>query len=517
MTRRSFAFWPLATLLLAGCAATQPPGERAQFMEPPAMERTLEHALSQAGGRAADAGWPEEQWWRRFRGAELDRVMDKTLADNQSLRKASDRLREAEAVAKVEGSRLLPFLDADLGMRFSRIPEHGVVASYNPAQAGLHKTMAFLNPLALRYELDFWGKNRAALDAALGETAAQEAEYAQTRLLLTVGAARAYFRGAAAARQVALAREMTKLRRDMLGLAQTRFRTGLDAQDGAAQAAGEVEMAAKREAGAAGLLALQQDLLARLMGEGPDAARGLFARKQSSVIMPPLPRRLPVELLAHRPDLTAAMHRAEAAAERIHVAKAEFLPSIDLSAIAGLEASVQTKGVDQLASLLFRGSALNYVIAPGVHLPLFEGGRLRGKLEGRRAEYDEAVDSYNETLLAAAQQVADALATWRQTRAALDAQHRLVAARRTELTLARSRWSSGLKDRRELLALAHGLLEQLYLREALEAEHLSAAADLFQALGGGYADGPAQPRPRIEPETDSLTPIVELIQSLGGG
>ena len=92
------------------------------------------------------------------------------------MKKADDALRRAEAFSEIEGARLAPILNADLGMRRTRIPNHGVVASYNPALAGLEKTMAYINPLSLRYEFDFWGKNRAIFDASLGEAAAQAAE-----------------------------------------------------------------------------------------------------------------------------------------------------------------------------------------------------------------------------------------------------------------------------------------------------------------------------------------------------
>jgi len=502
----------LACGALAGCAMTGDPTPRAEFLDAPAIGRTI------AESGAASGEWPQTHWWTKLGSAELDRIEDRALEGNEGLRAAADKLEQAEAVSKVEGARLLPFFDADLGMRFSRIPEHGVVSSYNSSLAGQHKSMAFINPLALRWELDFWGKNRAAFDAALGEAAAREAEYAQARLALSASVARAYVRGAAAARQLALARAMSKARRDIEALAKTRFRAGLDTEDGSAQAAGEVEVAIKREAAALGFLTLQKDLLARLMGEGPDAGRDLaFGKGAGAALAPPVPRQVPIGLLAHRPDLAAAMHRAEAAAERIHAAKAEFLPSIDLSATLGYEASTQVKNIDQLANLLFRGSAFNYVVAPGLHLPLFEGGRLRGKLAGRRAEYDEAVDLYNDTLLAAAQQVADALAALRQADTALAAQERLVAARRKELELARSRWNSGLKDRRELVWLAHNVLEQMFVKETLAADRAAAIVDLYQALGGGWAEGPAAGKGRLAPESDPIGPIVDMISALGGG
>jgi NodT family efflux transporter outer membrane factor (OMF) lipoprotein len=498
--------------LLAGCFPTGRE-ERAEFIAPPAMERTLGQTQARANG-----AWPTTEWWRQFRSKELDGIIDQALSQNQDLKKAYDRLQEAEAITEVEGAKLLPFVDAEWGMRQNRIPSHGVVASYNPKLAGQEKTMAYINPMSLRYEFDFWGKNRATLNAAVGEKAAEEAELAETQLLLTTAISRAYFRGLAAARQLELAREMTKVRRESLSIAETRFRTGLDTEDAVPAARVELEAANKREAGAAALLALQQDLLARLSGEGPDAGRGLLIGGRAGLpAEPPMPNALPIELLAHRPDLAAAMHRAEAAAERIHAAKAEFMPSLDLSVTTGLEASQHSTQIGKLGTYLFRASAFNYIVSPGFHLPIFEGGRLRGRLEARRSEYDEAVDSYNETLLRAAQQVADSLVNVRQTQAVLSAQSRLAAATREKLQLARGRWRSGLKDRREILASEHDALEQTYLQRWLEADLLTARVDLIQVLGGGYEQGPEPLAPRPIPEDDGLSPYVNMIESLGGG
>lgn len=515
MSRRVRLFAPCAGLLLLQACAYAPPGkERAEFMAPSSLERTLAETAKQERRASVDA-WPNDQWWRRFRSAELDRIIDVALNDNPGLQAAADRLGEADALARVEGARMLPFIDADAGMRQSRVPSHGVVAGYNPRQAGLEKTMGFLNPMSFRYELDFWGKNRAALDAALGEAAAAESEVAEARLVLTASIARAYIRGAAFAQQLHLARQMAATRRELVQLAEQRFRSGLDTEDAVIGARIELETANKREAGAKALLVLQQDLLARLMGEGPDATRNLFDGKRAAVpARMPLPSRLPLELLAHRPDLAAAMHRAEAAAERIHMAKAQFLPSVDLTAMAGLEASVTSTSIDKLASFLFRASAFNYAVTPAFHLPIFQGGRLRGQLAATRSQYDEAVDLYNETLLKAVQQVADGLNNWKQTRAILEAQNRLLASKRGELGLTRARLSSGLRDKREALTIAHGVLDQQFALKALEADHLSASVDLVQALGGGYSNGAEAPRPRLAPE-DSLSGLETLTPAWG--
>jgi outer membrane protein TolC len=310
---------------------------------------------------------------------------------------------------------------------------------------------------------------------------------------------------------------MTKVRRQLVTLAETRFRTGIDIEDATASARMDVEAALKREANVEALLALQQDLLARLSGQGPDAGRGLAVKGRLGLPpAPPLPKTLPIELLAHRPDLAAAMHRAEAAAERIHGAKAEFMPSVDLTILPSFQASQHSTHIDKLATYLFRASAFNYYVTPGFHFPVFSGGLLRGKLEARRSEYDEAVDQYNETLLRAAQQVADSLVNVRQTGSIVEAQRRIVAEARQKLALAKSRWNSGLKDRREVLTLAHDAFEAGYFLHALEADMLSARVDLIQSLGGGYELGPNPVFPP-SPEDDALNPYVNFIETLGGG
>jgi NodT family efflux transporter outer membrane factor (OMF) lipoprotein len=488
-------------LLFGGCASMPQGGERAEFLDPPAMNSTLPLALTKQTALPG-AGWPEDKWWQQFKNPDLDRMMEIALNENPDLRKAYARLGEADAVAQVEGARLLPWLDSENTFRQSRYAKHGVVASYNPDLGGAVKTSDSLNPLSFRYEFDFWGKNRAAFNAALGEAAAQQADLAEARLLLTTAIARAYIRGATLSHQLMLAQSMVKVGRESLSVAQTRFRTGLGPADGVMQASLELENAIRLEAGTRGLLIIQQNMLARLTGQGPDATQNLFAGKTVSIpATVELPPHLPIELLAHRPDLASAMHRAEAAAQRIHVAKAQFLPSVDLTAAtAGLEASVFTKNINTLASLLFRGSDLNFFVAPGVHLPLFEGGRLRGQLGAARSQYDEAVELYNDTLLHAVQEVADSLTNWKQTRAVLKAQRNLLGATRGEVSLAQVRQRTGLNDRRETLTLQRTFLDQQFALKASEADNLIAFTDLIQSLGGGYANGIELSHPQLAPE-----------------
>lgn len=500
---------------LGGCMSTTQ-AERAEFLSPPAMNRTI--AVSGVKTTEKGRGWPDQQWWRAFRNSELDSLVEKALDDNQSLRKAADTLRAAEASVEIEGSRLTPFVETDLSYKQLRYAEHGVAAALNPKQAGLEKSAAFLNPLSAKWEIDFWGKNRALLDASIGEAQAKEGELAQNRLLLTTTVARAYLRGYALANQLKLATELIALRQEVRSLAETRYQTGLDTLDIVQIARSNEEVAVRRVASLKAAISIQENALSRLIGEGPDAARNLFAGKKNVVLaQPTLPKRLPIELLIHRPDLAAALHRAEAAAERIHVAKTLFLPSIDLSVTAGLEASVTSSQFALLGGYLRSPGAMVYSVTPGLHLPIFQGGKLTGNLEAQRAEFDQAVDAYNETLLAAAQQVADALANLKRSRAEYESQQRFVQQHRTALQLARTRFREGLRDRREAIQEYAELLDAAFIQRGLEGERLIAAVDLYQALGGGYADGPLPSEPKPAPESDPITPVVDTIQSITGG
>ena len=145
-------------------------------------------------------------------------------------------------------------------------------------------------------------------------------------------------------------------------------------------------------------------------------------------------------------------------------------------------------------TVLFR-----YFIAPGLRLPIFEGGRLRGELSVQRAEYDAAVELYNETLLGALREVADSISAWQSTREMLESHRRLVASLTEDWRLAKVRLVTGLDDDREVLRHRYPVLEQEYSLRALESDQLVAAVDLIEALGGGYHNPDIANRPATQP------------------
>ncbi|HBP87373.1 MAG TPA: histidine kinase, partial [Nitrospiraceae bacterium] len=179
------------------------------------MKETLSHAAHHEPESPLPE-WPEDRWWQEFGSPELDGLIDSALKDNPGLKVASARLHEAHALVRVEGARLLPFLEADAELTAERISEHGVFSALNPDVAGIDIALGLINPVSFRWELDFWGKNRAMMESAMSRELAHHAEWAEVRLRLTTAIARSYFRRVALRQQLEVVEAMVDLRRDLL-------------------------------------------------------------------------------------------------------------------------------------------------------------------------------------------------------------------------------------------------------------------------------------------------------------
>ena len=170
-----------------------------------------------------------------------------------------------------------------------------------------------------------------------------------------------------------------------------------------------------------------------------------------------------------------------------------------------------------LSQRLFNSQAIGFAAVPGLRLPLFQGGRLAGNLDVQRADYDQTVDAYNETLLQAAQQVADALINLRRFEKEYKVQQDFVNANEKQLYLANIRIGGGLRDHREMLQERVDVLEAEFSKENLNGERLVASVDLFQSLGGGYDEGPDPRASKPTPELDPITPVSDSIRNITGG
>jgi NodT family efflux transporter outer membrane factor (OMF) lipoprotein len=300
------------------------------------------------------------------------------------------------------------------------------------------------------------------------------------RLMLSTAIARSYIRLCSSEEDIELAHGLTEQAEQKLQLAELRWQSGLISQDSVYADKQQLEAARQRETSVRNQAQVLRNRLAALVGQGPDWGKTIQVEENKIAGHLPKPEAIALGLLAHRPDVAASMWRVEAASQLIAVAKTNFYPDVNLVGFAGLR-SLNLKDL-----FLSNGASVAYGMGPTITLPIFEGGRLEAELKNQQAAYDGAVESYNETLLAAVQQVADSLAEWRLTLEHDAAQERALEAAEAESTLAGKRYQAGLSTRDGIIDAKTTLIRQRLTASELNTAHLLAAVGLIEALGGGY-------------------------------
>ena len=455
-------------LAIAGCA-------QIPELDRLATPHGSQHYATAKAYAAPLAQWPDEAWWQTYRDSQLNQLIEEALRDAPDLAAASARLRRAEASGQIAGAPLLPQLSAN-GSATEQRQSYNYLTPKNMTPEGWNDYGRAT--LDLSWELDFWGKNRAALAAATSETEASRAELAQTRLSLAAAIATDYMELARlySARDTAV--RSVELRSKTATLFAERFEHGLETR-------GSVREADARRASAEGELllideqiGLQRYRLAALLGAGPD--RGLAIERPTIDLKTTigLPDDLAVDLLGRRPDIVAARLRTEAQLKRIDQKKAEFYPNINLAGFIGL----QSLGLN----LLHDSASTTGSFGPAISLPIFTGGRLSGELRGTVASYDEAVANYNRTVTQAMQQVANAIHSQKALGGRLAKSEEAVAAASEAHRIASNRYEGRLSNYIEVLSAEDALLSNLRALTDLRSRAYTLDVALKQALGGGW-------------------------------
>ena len=417
---------------------------------------------------AAASSWPAQDWWRAFGSDELDALIAEAERNNQDLAAAEARVREADAQARIAGAPLLPSLAL----------QANPTAQHHLNQIGRERHYQDLpGALAASYELDVWGKNRAARDAAVFSAQATRYDRQVVNVTLVAGVASTYFQLLGLRQQLTAAKANLAGAEKVLLDIQTVQRAGLATQVQVVQQQTVVESLTEQ------LPPLQQqeasalDALAVLVGQSPEAIHVVGADLMA-LKTPVLDVGLPSLLLAHLPDVQAAERRLAAANANITVARAQFLPDFNLSASGGIEAEVLTSGV--------AGPEVLYNIALNAVQPIFQGGRLRGQLQLNRAQKAELLADYLKTTQQAYADVEDALAAVRATQQQQQADQRTLDQANASLSLTHIAYQGGNTDILPVLsAEAAAFPDRLAVYQARVA-HLQSLVALYRALGGGW-------------------------------
>jgi NodT family efflux transporter outer membrane factor (OMF) lipoprotein len=429
-----------------------------------------------APASVVEDSWPGERWWTEFSDPQLDRLEAEALADSPTLKIAEARLDQAIAAAGTAASSLAPHVDADGSATRERFSEHDV---FPQPLAGSTRTESRL-ALDFGYELDFWGKNRAASTAALDRAEAARVDAFAARLLLSTAVAHTYVELARLYDRLDIAQETLRQRQRIYDLTRQRVAAGLDTRVELRQAEAELPATREQIATLREALAVTRHLLAALLGQGPD--RGLAIERPKLAIQTSemsLPSRLPADLLGRRPDVEASRQRVRAAEQDIKVARAQFYPNINLLAFVGFQSI-------NLSQLLDAGSHTGGV-GPALRLPVFEGGRLRSQLAGASAGYDLAVEQYNSVLIQALHELADRLAAFQSVAAQSEQQRLAMTAAQDAYDLSVMRYRTGVGSYLSVLSAETQVLKQKDLEADLRARTHANRVDLIRALGGGFA------------------------------
>ncbi|HUX25913.1 MAG TPA: efflux transporter outer membrane subunit [Burkholderiales bacterium] len=416
----------------------------------------------------APAVWPATDWWRGFGSPQLDAYIAQAQRANDDIAAAVARVREADAQTRIAGSALLPAVAASAGITHER----------TRAASGNLSTYSLYTPeISAAYELDFWGKNRAALRAAKATLAASRYDRATVELTVVTGVASTYF----------LALEL----RDRLSIAQNNLASaevilkGLKFEQ-TAGTANALDVAQQETTVAtldAAIPPLEQqlrqsvDALAILLGKAPEAidvaSGGLLGLSQ-----PRVQPGLPSELLARRPDVARAEAQLVAANANIALARAAYFPNIQLTASSGFASAALSKVIDPANAV--------FSLAAGLTQPIFEGGALEAQSAYARARYAELLAAYHKTVISAFADVEDALVALQKTSDQLQRQQRAVATARRAYEIAQAQLHAGTINVLALLNTESALFTAEDAMARVKLSHLQALIGLFNALGGGW-------------------------------
>ncbi|HET6631776.1 MAG TPA: efflux transporter outer membrane subunit [Rhodanobacteraceae bacterium] len=473
-----------ALAVLLGACASVPP----RLAEPALRERAPLAGLPVD----AKAGWPASDWWKRYEDPQLDALMGLVLTHSATLAEARARVAQATQSARITAAKAGLQVEGDAQLARHRMSEHGLIPSqflgftwYTQADLGL----------SLRHDFDWWGKHRAAVAAAVGQARVAAAQQAAATLALESAVADAYFGWQADHARLALAKSAVEVGRQLLTIARLRVGAGLEPPDLQHQAEAGVAAARQQQVALESSVQIRLAALASLLGVAPAALPPLEVRPLPTAATG-LPPHASLDLVARRPDIAASRWRVEAALRGTDVARAQFLPDLSISALAGLSS------ID-LGKLLEAGSR-TFALAPALHLPIFNGGLLQASYGLSKAKLDAAIAQYDAAVLDAAREVATQALTLQRIAAQRREQRSQLQAIQALHDSAAARQRRGVVDGRPALQARAQLLQQRAVAIGLHTEALTTGVALTRALGGGYrSDTPTSPSSSALPAPDA--------------
>jgi NodT family efflux transporter outer membrane factor (OMF) lipoprotein len=471
------ARWLAALCIAASCAGC--------ILTQDLPDPALDIPQGYKAGRLTDPDTPPTlDWWRGFRSPELTDLMEEAQKVNLDIAAATARFIEADAQARMAGAPLLPSLSTGGQETYSRTSGSSASGLTN----GGREVVNYSASLSASYELDFWGKNRDALQAAEETTIATRFDRDVVALTTLTSVATAYFQVLASQDRLRTAQRNIASASRILDAIKQRFKAGtgtdLDvAQQEAVLANQRAAVPPLRQA-----LALNINALATLVSRPPESLH-ITGGSMDQISSPRVTPGLPSELLTQRPDIRRQEVQLASATANVGSARAQFFPSIQLTGQGGYQSS-------SLVSL-FQPHAAFFSLVGGLTQPIFDGGVILGNFELTKAKQDELLQTYRKTVVSAFADVDNALVSIRETTEKLQLQREVLAASQRAFRLSEQQLKAGTADIVTVLNTQLTLFQAEDVLWQAQLARLLAIVSLYQALGGGW-------EPRMEKPVNAL-------------
>ncbi len=418
----------------------------------------------------ADANWPAQDWYRDFGSSELNDFIDTAAKNNSDLDAARARVAQADARARQAGSATLPTVDG--------IATGSYLAGHS-SQGGGHE-LDWSALLSASYEVDFWGKNRATAKSARLRAGASRAERDSIALTTLAAVANGYFQLLALRERVTVAQSNRDAAKQLLEIVQARADAGV---------ATPIELATQKAAFDSAEIAISdlsraefesRTSLSLLLGRVPEHFE-VKGQPLDTVHEPAVTAGLPSELLTRRPDVLLAESNLRAGHADLAAARAALFPSLSLTASGGIQNPALPATV-----LTIAGTGPSFALGANLVQPIFDRGRLKAQRDEVQARDLELLSAYRASIVAALNDVENALATIQHLNQARDYQVENLAQSERAFEGAKLRYQAGSVDFLTLLESQRALYAARDQFIQYKLARLQSLVGLCKALGGGW-------------------------------
>ncbi|MGJ7550891.1 efflux transporter outer membrane subunit [Pseudomonas alloputida] len=449
----------LLALALTGCVNLAP-----DYQRPAAPVAEQWPTTTSNSATSADISWQS-----LFVDSRLRDTVTLALANNRDLRVAGLNVEYQQAQYRIQRAALLPAVSATADGTRQRALSNGTTSVSSQYSVGLGVSS---------YELDLFGRLGNLKDAALEQYLALEQTRRSTQISLVAEVASAWMTLAADQQLLKLANETYASQQKTYALVQQGHGLGGESGVSLAQARSTAESARADAANYASQVEQNRNALELLVGQRVDSTLLPDDSQGNIALLVSVPAGLPSTLLQRRPDVLAAEHTLKAANADIGAARAEFFPSVTLTANGG-SASSQLSG-------LFKGGSGAWSFAPSINLPIFNAGSNRASLDAAKVSREIEVATYEKTLQTAFSEVADALSIRAHINERLDAQRNLTDATQTSYSLSLALYKQGSDSFLDVLDAQRSLYSAQQSLISLRLAEQINRVTLYKTLGGGW-------------------------------